>query len=643
MTIPCPNCGRLNRPGSRFCASCQAGLTVSHPAGDPGAPQASQPEGGAQAAPPPRPTLRSGQIVGGGAFRIVRPLGKGGMGATFLVAQTRAFDRLAVLKEVIDYFDPGDGEARQKALELFEAEARILAELKHPGIPDLYAFFTEQGHNYLVMEYIDGPDLSRGLTHEDRDSAEIVAGGPLPAEQALQYTIQICEVLEYLAGRQPPVVHNDIKPANILLDGHSGRAVLVDFGTAKARYLRAAGQSDRRKEVIYGTVGYAAPELYQGRSEPRSDVYSLAATAYHLLTDDDPRDHPGQYPLIETLPPALAEILRGALEPDINRRLAADQYRQQVERYLAGQTVAVHALTFPDGDSANGRDELLAQAMKHWGYTAGLLQDGTLARWLRGTLRDASGTQAAADAVKQWPGNPDAALDAFLRQLNPQAMPPGKLELHTTTIRLPSLSPHPPVQARIEIANRGQGYLRGKAFTTMPWLKVVDTFGCPPGESCTVPVEIDPSRLTPGQRYQAGVTLEPAGGPPEVVPVEIGLAGTEMAPASSQAVVPAVAAKPGSVELSAFRGDSSPTRRRVVVTNTGSVRARCRVLGAPPWLVVTPEQFELAPRARQTLELVARADKVPGRRQEVTVAIAVEGGQGCEVQVTVQTRSLLFG
>jgi len=81
----------------------------------------------------------------------------------------------------------------------------------------------------------------------------------------LHYTIEICIVLEYLAGRKPPVVHNDIKPGNIIVDQHSGRAVLVDFGTAKTRYLAPAGDN------LYGTVGYAAPELYQGHSEPRSE------------------------------------------------------------------------------------------------------------------------------------------------------------------------------------------------------------------------------------------------------------------------------------------------------------------------------------------------------------------------------------
>ena len=86
MNVPCPDCGRLNRPGARYCASCQTPLS-----------------GGAA-------RLHVGQLLDGGAYRIVRPLGKGGMGAVWLVAQTKAFDRLAGLKEVVEYYDPANNQ-----------------------------------------------------------------------------------------------------------------------------------------------------------------------------------------------------------------------------------------------------------------------------------------------------------------------------------------------------------------------------------------------------------------------------------------------------------------------------------------------------------------------------------------------------
>jgi tRNA A-37 threonylcarbamoyl transferase component Bud32 len=609
LNASCPNCGRLNRPGARYCASCQTPLSAT------------------------AARLQPGQLLDGGTYRVVRALGKGGMGAVWLVAQTKAFDRLAVVKEVIDYFDPADAEAQQKAVQRFEAEARTLGDLKHPGIPDLYAYFSESGHNYLVMEYIEGPDLRQGLTHEDSATGQLRSGGPLPDDQVLRYAIEICKVLEYLERHQPTVVHNDIKPGNIIIDFHSGRAVLVDFGTAKTRYLQAGGRPDRGKASIYGTVGYAAPELYRGQSEPRSDVYSLAATAYHLLTDDDPRDHPFQYPQLETLSVRLADILRKALAHEIDARLTATQFRQQLEGYLAGQTAPLHALPFPDGDAADSRAELLALAVKHWRYASGILQDGTLVRWLRGTLHDAEAAQAAEAAVDQWPASPDAALDAFLRQLDPAALPPGKMELRTTSLRLPGVGVGQQLREEIEIANRGRGYLRGEILSSRPWVNVgKGTFSCPPGQVVKVPLKIDTTGLEPHQAHLAAVTLTPAGGLPEVLPVQITV------------IAPAIRVVPTEVDLGTVsRGELSTARRSVSVTNVSRAVAECRILGAAEWLLVKPEAFRLQPGGQQHVELVGRVAKARGRKQKVALAVVVDGGENQRIEVRLRVKGGLLG
>jgi serine/threonine protein kinase len=275
--------------------------------------------------------LQPGQLVGDSTYRIIRPLGKGGMGAVYLAANTKAFDRTCVVKEIIEYYDPTDPQARKKAIERFEAEARTLAELKHSGIPDIYAYFSQGGRNYLVMEYIEGPNLAQGLTH--RQDGGLVQGAPQPLERVIDQTIQVCEVLVYLEQHQPPVVHNDIKPANIILDEHTGRAVLVDFGTARTRYASAdVGRPERQQSSVYGTVGYAAPELYEGEAEPRSDVYALAATAYHLLTDDDPREHPFRFPKMDDIPEPVRQVLLEALQVDVSKRLSAAQFGERLKQ-----------------------------------------------------------------------------------------------------------------------------------------------------------------------------------------------------------------------------------------------------------------------------------------------------------------------
>ena len=298
--MQCPACGKGNRLNGRFCASCGVALD--------GEQEALQPD----------------QLIGKDAYRILRPFGEGGMGAVYLAASTQAFDQLCVVKEVIEYYDPTDPKAKQDAMQRFEVEARTLASLKHPGIPDIYAYLTERGHNYLVMEYIDGPNLARGLTRE-RDG-RIVEGHSLSVKDVVRYTIEICDVLIYLERRQPPVIHNDIKPANIILDRNGRRAVLVDFGTVSAQNARQAARRSRREQPsVYGTEGYAAPELYDGAPQPRSDVYALAATAYHLLTDDDPRRHPFSFREMDSLPESIRGVLHDALRTDVEKRLSAAQ------------------------------------------------------------------------------------------------------------------------------------------------------------------------------------------------------------------------------------------------------------------------------------------------------------------------------
>ncbi len=621
MSVACPSCGRLNRSGARYCASCQTPLS----------------EVAAR--------LQPGQFLDGGAYRIERPLGKGGMGAVWLVAQTKAFDRLAVLKEVVEYFDPTDATERQRAAERFEAEARTLGELKHPGIPDLYAFFSEGGHNYLVMEYIEGPDLRKYLTREDESTGRLVPGKRLPADEVLRYIIQVCGVLEYLARRQPPVIHNDIKPGNIIVDEHSERAVLVDFGTAKARYLRTSGGPDRKNDSIYGTVGYAAPELYRGHSEPRSDVYSLAATAYHLLTDDDPRDHPSQYPQIDVLPAPLADILRAGLAAKIDDRPTATELRERLTGYLAGQTGPLRVLTFPGGDAADKREELLALAVKHWSYAAGILHDGTIANWLRRTLHDPAAAQAAEAAVQQWPGSPDAALDAFIRQLNPATLPPGKMELRTTSIRPPSVAAGQRFRQEIEIANLGQGYLRGEILSTQPWVTVGRAFACPPGQVCKVPIEIATAGLAPGRPHVAAVTLTPIGGSPEVVAIQVTVAEGGTTPMQVGPTSPAIEVSPKVVDFGTVDPKALSTPQvEVTVTNISKTAVQVRVQGAPRWLLSKPDTFRLVPGAKQVVGLVGRVDKVRGREQKVVLTFALAGGSDQEIEVWLRLkRRGLFG
>ncbi len=294
----CSRCGKSNRLGASFCNYCGAALVTR---------------------------LQIGQVLYG-KYTIIRLLGRGGMGAVYLASQTIArAQRQVVIKEMLDYYDPSDPQEEAKARQRFEAEASTLVTLNRAEIriPQIFDFFTEGGRNYIVMDYIEGKNLEEGLTHEDADGKEI-KGQPYGAEEVERWGIQVCQVLKHLA--QKNVVHLDIKPANLILD-RNGDIWLVDFGTAKAQQaMQTTGQVGMQQTSVFGTAGYAPPEQYKGQVEPRADVYALAATLYHLLTDDDPRTHPFLFPKLDKLPRHLAYALRQATEQDVSQRLTAAEF-----------------------------------------------------------------------------------------------------------------------------------------------------------------------------------------------------------------------------------------------------------------------------------------------------------------------------
>ncbi|MBC7237537.1 MAG: protein kinase, partial [Chloroflexi bacterium] len=126
-----------------------------------------------------------------GAYRIIRSLTKGGMGAVYLAEDRGAFDRLCVVKQMLPYYDPTNPEERRRAEQRFQEEGRTLASLSHPGIPKIYAFFREGGRYYLVMEYIQGDNLEMFITHLDENN-RLCPGKRLPMEEVIRHTIGVC-------------------------------------------------------------------------------------------------------------------------------------------------------------------------------------------------------------------------------------------------------------------------------------------------------------------------------------------------------------------------------------------------------------------------------------------------------------------
>jgi hypothetical protein len=284
-------------------------------------------------------------------------------------------------------------------------------------------------------------------------------------------------------------------------------------------------------------------------------------------------------------------------------------------------------------------------SIKHWRHAANLLQAGTIARWLQQTARDQDAAAAAEQATRRWSADPDAALDEFIRRLEPSALPPGELDLRTTNLRLHGVKPGQKSSQRIEIRNKGRGYLRGQLDSTQSWVKTGGSFGCPPGQSCTVPIEIDTSGLLAGQPYLAAVTLQPSNGIPEVVAIQVTIADVERPPVHGASGKVALKVRPDRIDFGSVSAKRLSTPgKQFSVTNVGDTRIRVRISGGPRWLLIQPETFELTPGANQVIKLVGRISKVEGRKQDIRLAVTPDGGPGQEVRVLLKIkRGGLFG
>lgn len=204
-------------------------------------------------------------------YSIVRQLGRGGMGAVYEATDQR-LHRTVALKETLAETDD--------LRHAFAREAHLLANLRHPTLPKVIDHFSEGDGLFLVMEFIPGDDLGAMTERGERLFS--------PAE-VLRWADQLLDALEYLHTHQPPVLHRDIKPSNLKLTAQ-GQIILLDFGLAKG----VAGQMPTltTNNSIFGyTPHYAALEQIRGTgTDPRSDLYSLGATLYHLLTGVKPPD-----------------------------------------------------------------------------------------------------------------------------------------------------------------------------------------------------------------------------------------------------------------------------------------------------------------------------------------------------------------
>ena len=266
-------------------------------------------------------------------YEIHRRLARGGMAQVYL-ARDRSLDRPVAVKELVPEFA-----ADPSFVERFRREAQAAANLSHPNIVGVYDWGAQDGTYFIVMEYIDGPSLSRVLR----------ADGPLHPRRAAEIASETAAGLGFAHSRG--VVHRDVKPGNVLLT-RTGQAKVTDFGIARA--LSSPDEDLTQAGSVMGTATYFSPEQAQGLPvDPRSDLYSLGVVLYELVTGRPPfagetplaiaykhvqDDPPPPSTLISDLPEGLEAIIMKLLSKRADDRYAsAEELRADLRRFLAGE------------------------------------------------------------------------------------------------------------------------------------------------------------------------------------------------------------------------------------------------------------------------------------------------------------------
>ena len=267
--------------------------------------------------------LQPGTLLQGDRYRIIDILGQGGFGITYLAEQVMA-ERKVCIKEFFpkEYYNRNEdsrsislgSQGSAEIMDLYKAkfikEAKTIAKLDHPNIIHIFDVFAENNTAYYVMEYIDGESLS----------ALVKSRGVLPESEAISYIKQVAAALGSIHEQR--IMHLDIKPANVMLRKEDGRVVLIDFGLSK-QYDADGNQTSSTPAGI--SAGYAPMEQYQqgGVREfsPETDIYSLGATLYYLVTG--------------VVPPQAATIVDEGL-PELSAHLSAN-VRNAIERSMEVQ------------------------------------------------------------------------------------------------------------------------------------------------------------------------------------------------------------------------------------------------------------------------------------------------------------------
>ena len=600
--IICPQCGfDGNSDDALFCARCAAPLT---------------PEAANLGAETRGQTLAVDTVLQG-HYTILKKLSEGGMGAVYLAQDTKLFNKLCVIKEMLPFYT--NEREKRIAERNFEREAKTLAHLRHPGIPEIYDYFIEEGRNYLVMAFVEGQNLQEIL-----DESE----GGLPEKDVILYGVQLTRVLAYLAERNPPTMHRDIKPANIILEKTTGQVKLVDFGIA--RESLGSERLDATKSIVMGTQGFAPPEQFSGRATPASDVYALGATLHYLLTGIHPLKMatPFHFDPVRTfrpeVSPRLDELILEMVRPDPSQRPAAQELKERFER-LTGTQVAHQAFVMRSGVEVYSVGELVQACDKDPVSGQYHLRQGHFRDWFL-TQNRHDLAEWAEQCLQEAPDE-KVALEWFLRGVDP-SLPPPELSMTESVIDFGEVERDSSYSLLAPFTNGTRGYLLAAVASLVPWLKVETEYvGCYAGETGQIQLTLDTANMPEGFYTQNALAIAWED-QQTTVPVQMNVIWP-----------PGGRLEPERVDVGMVWEGQAAVPLTLTLNNTGGSEWVGRLQSTAPWITLQQDTFRIPTGAQLAVPALLYPDYAPAAARINKGSITLHSNSGSQVAVVAMQRA----